>query len=128
MLNTYFNVKTTPIVENLSDVRQHDELLISGFAYYLNVLNKYFHFEIGDLLDRLNKDEDNLPHPNISPRIAEKVINSKSVFIGNTFHSEQFMNLNKYYYDKLVIVNKYYEQIMMFHVNKHHTFSKKVHY
>ena len=129
LLNTYFNVKTIPFVQSLEDIRKNQEILISGHSNYLMAFNKDFkEFHIGDLIERLRKDQDNFPDAISSPRIAEKVINSKSVFITNSFIRELFLLQNKYYHDKFVIANKYYQQIMLFHVNKKQPFAQDVYY
>ena len=91
-------------------------------------MENFEYFDINDLLARLEEDNDNFPDAITSRRIAEKIINSKSVFIGNSFHSEHFSIQDKYYHDKFVIVNKYFQQAMMFYVKKQKPFASEVHY
>ena len=129
LLNTYFNVKTTPVVESLEDIRERKELPISGLVNYFMLLKRNLkNFDVDDLLKRMYKDDDNFQDPIISHKIAEKVINSKSVLIGNSFQREHFLIQNKYYHDKIVIPNKYYQQIMLFYVKKQQPFSNEIHY
>ena len=128
LLNTYYNDKSKPVVKSLEDIRKHKELLISGKEKYFMIMIKVFKFDIGDLYERLNQDKDNFPDPIYSYKIAEKVINSRSVFIGNSFHIENFLMQNKYYHDKFAIGNRYFQQFMLFYVNKHLSFSNEVYY
>ena len=115
LLHTYFNIKTKPVVESIEDIRKNRKLLISGHPYYLMVIMKNFkNFYIGDLLERLIEDKDNFPDAISSPIIAQKVINSRSVFITSSFLGDLFLSQNKFYHYKLVIANKYYQQILMF--------------
>ena len=74
LLNTYFNVKTTPVVQNLEDIRNNKDLLIVGIPEYLSRVSIDFNFKINDLLERIEKDPDNLPDPFISSKICEKNI------------------------------------------------------
>ena len=127
LLNTYFNVKFKPVVESLEDIRQQKELQISGIPYYFNIIMKQFKIDIGDLISRLNENKDNFPNPIYSHKVAEQVINSRTVLIANTFHTEHFRIQNKYYHDKMVITNKYYHQIMLFYV-KQLPFSNELRY
>ena len=128
LLNTYFNVKTTPIVKSLEDIREHKELLVSGIPRYLKKVINDYEINIGDLLERINEDKDNFPSTIPSYKIAEKVINSRSVFIGSTHQRNVFLLLNKYYHDKFIVAKKYYQQIMLFYVNKRLPFSNKIQY
>ena len=126
LLNTYFNDKSTPVVKSLQDIRKHKELQISGNPYYFERIMKDLKIDVDELFVRLNENQDNFQDDSFSSKIAEKVINSKSILIGNTFHRENFLLINKYYHEKLVITNKYYPQIMMFYVNTQLPFSKEV--
>ena len=91
MLNVYFKVKTTPVVKSLDDIRQRTDFLISGIPYYFETMIKILGMDIHDLLARLNEDKDNTQDVILLPRTAEKVINSRSILIVNTFHREIFM-------------------------------------
>ena len=79
---------------------------------------KQFKLDIGDLITRIIENKDNNVDPIYSNKVAEKVINARTVLISNTFHRENFLMQNKLYYDKLVISNKYFPQPMLFYVKK----------
>ena len=115
------NFKDFPIgdlIERLYDdpdngrkFREHKELLISGYPRYLMMIDKNFKdFPIGDLIERLYDDPDNFPDAISSHKIAEKVINSKSVFISNSFIGELFLKQKNITMVKLLlpinIINK----------------------
>ena len=126
LLHTYFNVKTTPVVKSLEDVRKRKELSIYGIVQYFT--RNLENFKFADLLKRIEKVDDNFQDPITSQKIAQKVINSELIFIGSSFQREYFLSQNKYYNDKIVIANKYYQHIMIFHVEKQKPFSNEVHY
>ena len=129
LLNTYFNVKTTPVVQSLEDIVERKDLPISGVVQYLMLFKKNFNnLNVDSLIKRIEKDDDNFPNPIISHKIAEKVIKSRSVLIASSFQREMFLIQNKYYHDKIVIANKYFQQIMVYHVKKQQPFSSEIHY
>ena len=72
LLNTYFNVKTTPVVKSLDDIREHKELLISGIIFYFKALIIEFGIDIQHLLTRLNQDNDNTKDVITAYSTAEK--------------------------------------------------------
>ena len=128
LLNTYFNVKTTPVVQNLEDIRNNKDLLIVGIPEYLSRVSIDFNFKINDLLERIEKDPDNLPDPFISSKICEKILDGKSVLIGDTEQINTFMEHNKYYHDNLVVVDKYLPEFISFYVSKNMPLANVVHY
>ena len=128
LLNTYFNVKTKPVVQSLSDIRNNKDLLIAGIREYLTLVNQDFKISIQDLLIRLEEDPDNFPNPLNSYRIAEKVISGRSVLIGNSYISDAFLEQTKYHHDKLVVVDKHLPEFLMFHVSKDFPISKEIYF
>ena len=128
LLNTYFNVKTTPIVQSLQDIRNNKDLLIAGIDKYLSIVNNKFKIKIEDIITRIKEDPDNYPYPITSYRIAEKVINGKSVFIGNSEQSDNFFLINNNNHDKLVVVDKYLSQFIAHYVIKYLPDAQLIHF
>ena len=128
LLNTYFNVKTAPVVQCLEDIRRDKGLLIAGMHQYLSIIDNRFSINIEDILTRVNENHDNYPHPITSSRVAEKVINGKSVFMGNSEQSDKFFLKNYNYHDKLVVANKYLSEYVAFYVVKQLPMSQSIHF
>ena len=128
LLNTYFNVKTAPVVQSLEDIRHNKNLLIAGMHQYLSIINDRFLIYIEDILTRLNENHDNYPYPITSSKVAEKVLNGKSVFIGHSEQSDKFFAKNNNYYDKLVVANKFLSEYVAFYVVKQLPMSQSIHF
>ena len=126
MLNTYFNIKSTPAVESLDDIWENKDLVIAGIPDYLPIVaNDY---NIDDILARMRTDPDNFPDPILSKRIAKKVINGKSVLIGNSYQRSDFLKQNKKYHYHLVVVHKNLPDFMTYFVRKHLPIAEVVHF
>ena len=122
LLKTFFNIKYIPVVNTLEEIRDKKELSIGGDFNYLSGVAKIFHFDIDDILKRMDEDKNHFP--NFATNAAN-VINSKSAILLNTLMSRVFMGMTKFYNDKIHLSsNKYFPEFATFLVNRQSKFSK----
>ena len=56
MLNSYFNIKSIPVVNTLQDIRNNKQLSIGGHYPYISYISNISKFHIDDILVRIKED------------------------------------------------------------------------
>ena len=122
LLDSFFYTKVIPIVRTLQDIQENKQLLIGGDYHSLSILTNIVKFDIKDLLARMN--ENKYPSSNIR-KMIELIINGKGVVLFNTFIRRTFIDLAKFYNDKIYISDhKYLPDYTSFLVYKEQQSSK----
>ena len=71
LLESFFKVKTVPIVSSLQDIRDNKRLMIGGHHLYLSMFSKSYKYNLSDIIKRVDQDKDNALNGVYSARIAE---------------------------------------------------------
>ena len=124
LLNTYFFIKSKPVVNTLQDIRNNKQLLIDGHYEYLSYMSKINKFDIDDILERMNQDKIHLPN---MTNTLEHIINGKGIGLSTTGYIKTLLNLARFYNEKLFVSeNKYLPDYQMFFVFKYQKFTKLI--
>ena len=81
LLNTFFNIKSIPVVNTLQDIRKNKKLLIGGDGKYLSLITGTGEFDLKDIIDRMDGDKKYIYNFEIN---VNHIINSKGVILLNT--------------------------------------------
>ena len=126
LLNTFFNIKSIPVVNTLQDIRKNKKLLIGGDGKYLSLITGTGEFDLKDIIDRMDGDKKYIYNFEIN---VNHIINSKGVILLNTLFRRVFMEMTKFYYDRIFVSGtKYFPDFASFSVHKHRNFSKLIEY
>ena len=118
LLNTFFIIKSTPVVNTLEDIRKNKHLLINGQLDYLPYLARINKFTIEDIITRMKETK------NITNTI-EKIINGEGIIISDSLNTKKFISSAKFYNDKIsVSESKYLPDYLSFIVHKNRNFTK----
>ena len=129
LLETHFFVERLPIVNSLDELRNNKQIGLAAEHSFLLQIADLYNINLDDLLERSKLDPDNYPMPFTSRLIAEKVINLKSVLMVTTLTKDMFLDLTKFYIDKLILLeNKYFPEYLAMYVSKNLSHSSIVHY
>ena len=134
LLNTYFNVKSVPIVNNLDDVYNNKELLVMAGLHELNDLNdsgKFDSSKIEQLTKRAVEFLDDYPKNFAHDKHfrIKNLIQGKLVLISNTVDIESFLGLYiKWKHLVSVSQEKYLPDLARFIIGKDHSFSSIMRY
>ena len=124
LLNSYFNIKSTPVVNTLQDIRDNKQLLIGGHFPYLQYISNISKFHIDDILARMQQDTKRLPRVRDS---IEYIINGKGIVLYNTLVKRNYIEIVKFYKEKIYISeNKYLPEIASFFIKRNQNFTKIV--
>ena len=74
LLNTFFNVKSEPIVNSLDDVIDHNNIKLASSSYYITLLNNSYNIDSDKMSKLLARSQGFIPSYN-NMSSEEKVIN-----------------------------------------------------
>ena len=126
LLNTYFNVKSVPIVNTLDDVYNNEELLLkSNSIQFLKDYLEYDSSKIKNLMNRAAqtqmKDDDEF--------LLANVVKGDTVIMGNTLFINNFLERwNDWRMFLFVSNNKYLPGLVNYNVNKNHNLARLMKY
>ena len=110
------------MVTTLQDIRDNKELLVFGTVIVLAFVSRVNNFEIGDILERMNKKE-SLSRSDIEQN--EKVINGNAVLLYSSTQRRMIMEANMLYQDRIFVSNfEYLPDYSTFYSFKYHRFTK----
>ena len=122
LLNTFFSIKSTPVVNTLQDIRVNKQLLIGGHHQYISNMARIKKFDIDDILARM---KENKIQPTNIIHTLEYIINGKGVGLFNDVYTKKLLFLAKFHTEKFFVPeNKYLPDYRIFFVDKHQNFSK----
>ena len=121
LLNTFFNKKFIPIIDNIQDIRDNQQLLIWGFHDTLSKISKIHKLHIDDILERMKRNKIIFEFKNL----IEYVINGEGILLYDSKQRKIFMDLTMNFNDKLAVSSqKYFPDFCAFKVDRNKTFSK----
>ena len=119
LLNTFFNKKFIPIIDNIQDIRDNQQLLIWGFHDTLSKISKIHKLHIDDILERMKRNKIIFEFKNL----IEYVINGQGVVLHHSVGRKLFMEMTINYHDKLAISCKYLPDFSAFLVDRNKSFT-----
>ena len=125
LLNTFFRLKPSPVVNTLQDIRDNKQLLIMGDAYSLSYIYQNNNFDISDIIERIEQS-DHFYNTNRRSKLFD-VVNGITVLVYNTFRTSQINYGARFYQDRLFISpSKYFPDYMTFFILKNEPYTKMI--
>ena len=125
LLNSFFNIKFSPVVNTLEDIRNDKKITIYGIRKELSTITKTLHFDIDHILKRIPKIEENFNLTNSIELVAQE----KAVMLINSLTKRTCMEIFDFYKERIHVSDKkYLPNFAIFIVHKKREYTKIIHY
>ena len=108
LLNTYFNVKSVPIVNTLDDIYNNKELLLEAQLNFLDKMKNHYGFDSSKVKELNNRfiDFENKYHERDEKFMISNIIQGKLAIISHTLSIDGYLD-NWKDYRHLITVSQY---------------------
>ena len=123
LLSTFFNVKSTPVVTTLQDIRDNPHIIPIGHHHSLLRLSSYHKFNLDDILIRMKENTKILTIQNL----FQLIVNGQAVGLYNSIQMNMFIEIASRYIDRIIVSDsKYLPNYTIFSVKINYEFTKIV--
>ena len=124
LLSTFFNMKSTPVVTTLQDIRDNSNIMPLANHGSISSLSRNHKFYIDDILIRIEEKSKFIT--SIS-KLVELVVNGQAVCLYNSIQRKRFIELASSYIDRIFVSDtKYFPSYATLLVRVNYDYTKIV--
>ena len=124
LLSTFFNIKSTPVVNTLQDIRDNSLIMIQADYQTISRISNDHDFYMDDLLIRIKEKMNFLT---TMQKVVELVINGQAVCLHNSLQRKFFIDIASSYIDRILVSDtKYLPGYILFVVRLNNEYTKIV--
>ena len=128
LLNTYFNIKPTLVVNTIEDIRNNKEMVPYGPWRSLSFLSKSSNLDIDDIIERMKQFQKDNDLPELI-ELIENIVDGQTIAIYTSQQSRLLMEVFYSYKNRIFVSDhKYLPNYSVFFVHKNRKYTKIIHY